>query len=194
MSRAGVTPAGATLAGLVLAAGAGRRFGGPKALAEVDGERLVDRSVRLLRTGGCHPVVVVSGAVHLEVGSATVVHNPQWDSGMGSSLRVGLAAQPEDATAAVVVLVDTPWLAAEAVRRLAAAHADGTDLAVATYEGRRGHPVLLGRAHWTGITAVASGDIGAKAYLAGRPDVVEVDCTGLGDPTDVDTPAQLDGA
>ena len=180
-----------TIAGLVLAAGAGTRFGGPKALAEIAGERLVDRSVRILRSGGCAPVVVVSGAAMFSVAGGRVVHNPQWASGMGSSLRAGLAALPEQVTAAVVVLVDTPWLAPEAVRRVAAAYAGGATLAVATYAGRRGHPVLLGRDHWAGIAAGADGELGARAYLAGRTDVAEVDCTGLGDPADVDTPAQL---
>jgi molybdenum cofactor cytidylyltransferase/nicotine blue oxidoreductase len=62
---------------------------------------------------------------------------------------------------------------------------------VATYDGRRGHPVLLGREHWTAVAAAAKGDVGARAYLAGRTDVVEVDCTGTGDPTDVDEPEAL---
>jgi CTP:molybdopterin cytidylyltransferase MocA len=180
-----------TLAGLVLAAGAGRRFGGPKALAQIGGERLVDRAVTLLRSGGCSHVVAVSGAARFEVDGATVVHNPRWASGMGSSLRVGLAALPADATGVLVVLVDTPWLAPEAVRRLVAVHAGGAGLAVATYDGQRGHPVLLGREHWAAIAATAHGDAGARGFLAGRTDVVEVDCTGLGDPADVDTPDGL---
>ena len=89
-----------TVAGLVLAAGAGRRFGGPKALVELDGERLVDRMVRVLRAGGCQPLVVVAGAVPLAVSGATVVDNPDWRTGMGSSLRSGLAALPDQASRA----------------------------------------------------------------------------------------------
>ena len=114
-----------TVAGLVLAAGAGRRFGGPKALVELDGERLVDRMVRVLRAGGCQPLVVVAGAVPLAVSDATVVDNPDWRTGMGSSLRSGLAALPDQASAAVVVLVDTPWIGPDAVDRLVQAHATG---------------------------------------------------------------------
>lgn len=180
-----------TVAGLVLAAGAGARFGRPKADLTVGGVRLVDRAVELLVAGGCEPVVVVSGAVRLQVDGAAVVHNDAWASGMGSSLRRGLAAMPADATAAVVLLVDTPWLGAESVRRVMTAHRAGAELAVATYGGQRGHPVLLGREHWADITATVTGDVGARSYLAGRSDVIEVDCTGTGDPTDVDVPTAL---
>lgn len=179
------------VAGIVLAAGEGRRFGRPKAIVELDGERLVDRAVRLAASGGCHPVFVVSGAVALDVRGAFVVPNPQWRTGMGSSLRAGLDALPESVSAVVVVLVDTPWLGADAVRRLISAHARGALLAVATYDGQPGHPVLLGRPHWDAIRAHASGDMGARAYLRGRSDVHEVDCTGTGDPSDIDTPADL---
>ncbi len=188
----GPAPRGTQVAGLVLAAGKGRRFGRPKAVVTIDGERLVDRAVRTVAGGGCAPVVVVSGAVPLDVPGAAVVHNPHWSSGMGSSLRVGLAAMPDHVSAAVVLLVDLPWLGAEAVRRVIAAHREGWTLAVATYGGRRGHPVLLGRQHWNGICGLAHGDIGAKAYLAKHPeDVIEVDCTGTGDPADADVPEAL---
>lgn len=181
-----------TVAGVVLAAGEGRRFGGPKAVAELAGERLVDRAVRLAREGGCDPVVVVAGAVPLEVRGADVVDNPDWASGMGSSLRAGLAALPAEVGAAIVLLVDTPWVGPGAVRRLLSAHRTGARLAIATYEGRRGHPVLLGRDHWPDIAATAFGDSGARRFLESRPDeVVEVDCTGTGAPTDVDLPADL---
>ena len=181
-----------TVAGLVLAAGAGRRFGGPKALVEFGGERLVDRAVRVVSAGGCAPVVVVAGAAPLDVPGALVVDNPDWATGMGSSLRTGLAALCGPATAALIILVDTPGLGPDAVRRLVHAHHAGAELAVATYGGERGHPVLLGRSHWAAAAASAVGDRGARWYLASRRDaVVEVDCTGTGDPRDVDDPADL---
>jgi CTP:molybdopterin cytidylyltransferase MocA len=181
-----------TVAGLVLAAGEGRRFGEPKALVEVAGERLVDRAVRLVGDGGCEPIVVVIGAARVDVPGVVVVDNPDWRTGMGSSLRAGLAALPATVSAAVVVLVDTPWVGLEAVRRLVAAHRQGSQLAVATYAGERGHPVLIGRPHWAGVAAAAVGDAGARGYLASRPDdVVEIDCTGTGDPRDIDNPSQL---
>jgi CTP:molybdopterin cytidylyltransferase MocA len=189
-----------TVAGLVLAAGEGRRFGGPKAVAMLAGERLVDRAVRTLTEGGCSPVVVVSGAVDLEVAGARVVANPLWRSGMGSSLRAGLvdlAAAGDrgaaDIEATIVLLVDTPWVSAEAVRRLVD-QGSGASAAIATYDGRRGHPVLLSAPVWPAVAELALGDTAARAWLQANPgSVLEVDCTGLGSPRDVDRPEDLTG-
>lgn len=179
-------------AGLVLAAGEGRRFGGPKAVATLAGERLVDRAVRILHEGGCSPITVVSGAVDLVVPGAAVIPNPLWPSGMGSSLRAGLrATEGTDATAVVVLLVDTPWVSPLAVQRLVEAVAD-SPAAIATYSGRRGHPVRLDRPIWAEVAGLAEGDVAAKAWLRSHPQqVLEVDCSGLGDPRDVDTAEQL---
>lgn len=171
-------------AGLVLAAGEGRRFGGPKAPYLLDGERLVDRAVHLLRDVGCEPVVVVLGAWVGRVDDADItVVNDDWASGMGSSLRVGLATlDGTEADRVVVTLVDLPGLTTEAVQRLVDA---GSDLAQAAYAGERGHPVLLGRAHWPGVLAVADGDRGARAYLAAHEvALVEVGDVASGDDLD----------
>src|SRR5262249_1507491 len=78
--------------GLLLGGGEGRRLGMPKALVEIGGERLTDRGVRMLHEAGCTPIVVVTGAARVDVAGAVVVHNPDWRTGMGSSLRVGLSA------------------------------------------------------------------------------------------------------
>ena len=181
-------------AGLLLAAGAGRRFGGPKALVEVDGRPLVVRGVEVLRQGGCEPVVVVLGAaadrVRPLVQDADVVVADGWDEGMGASLRAGLAALTDTpAQACVVALVDQPRVTAQAVARLAAA--DG-DAAVATYGGAPRNPVRLARAVWPEVAALAVGDTGARAWLRAHPDrVVAVPCDDVADPVDVDTPADL---
>lgn len=177
-----MTPA----AGLVLAAGEGRRFGGPKAPVVIDGERLVDRAVRVLTEGGCSPVVVVLGAWVGDVPGAQVVINPTWSSGMGSSLSVGLQRlrHEPDVDRALVTLVDLPGLTPAAVERLL--HCT-TDLAAAAYDGERGHPVLMGRDHWAAIAASASGDSGAKDYLRANPlELIEVG--DIADGTDLDVP------
>ncbi len=175
-----------TVAGLVLAAGAGTRFGEPKAPVVVDGERLVDRSVRVLRAGGCDPVIVVLGAWVGEVPDATVVVNDAWSEGMGRSLRVGLeACARTDAEAVVVTLVDLPGLTEEAVHRIAVA--DGSIVAAA-YAGQRGHPVRFARALWPEVEASAEGDAGARAFLAGRTDLMLVEVGDVAAGTDLDTP------
>jgi CTP:molybdopterin cytidylyltransferase MocA len=186
------------IAGLVLAAGGGSRYGTPKALVRLRGRLLVERAVDLLAAGGCDPVLVVLGAAADEVlaaarlpETAVVVRNPDWPTGMGSSLRVGLAAVPAQADAVVVTLVDTPGLGPESVRRLVAA-AGPVDAAQATYGGRPGHPVLLGRTVITEVAAAATGDRGAGPWLAAHPERVRlVACDGTGDPRDVDVPDDL---
>jgi nicotine blue oxidoreductase len=166
----------------------------PKALAERAGRRWVDLALDVLRHGGCDPLVVVLGAAADEVrtvaalAGAAVVENPGWAEGIGSSLRTGLAAlAATDAPAAVVLLVDTPGITPAAVRRVAAA-ATAEALAIATYAGRDGHPVLLGRAHWAGVAALAEGDTGARAYLRARAaEVRRIPCDDIADGTDIDT-------
>jgi CTP:molybdopterin cytidylyltransferase MocA len=182
-----------TVAGLVLAAGEGRRLGQPKALLEIDGERLVDRAVRVLQEAGCSPVYVVAGAAPL-VGVAsqglapvTVVDNPDWPTGMGSSVRCGLAAVAEDAV--VIMVVDTPGIGADVVRRLVDAYTAGASAAVATYDGAPRNPVLLARQHFADVSILAVGDVGARVFLAANADIVtEVNCSDIGDPSDIDTP------
>ncbi|HET9518694.1 MAG TPA: NTP transferase domain-containing protein, partial [Actinoplanes sp.] len=148
-----------TTAGVVLAAGAGSRYGMAKALVAYRGELLVRRAAAALRDAGCaHPVVVV-GADAARVRAAApeldYVDNPEWASGMGSSLRAGLAALTDTpACAAVVLLVDMPGVTPAAVRRVRALAAPDA-LAVGGYADRRGHPVLLGRHHWAPVAAAA---------------------------------------
>ena len=183
-----------TVAGLVLAAGAGRRYGMPKALVEYEGSLLVERAVRTARAV-CDPVLVVLGAqaadvwARADLAGATVLVNADWASGMASSLRTGLdgvRGWPERIDAALILLVDMPGMTPAALQRIAG-QASPDALAVATYDGVRGHPVLLGREHWAGVAETATGDEGARRYLAAHH-VTEVDCTGLADPADLDVP------
>jgi CTP:molybdopterin cytidylyltransferase MocA len=183
---------------LLLAAGAGRRFGMPKALVRHQGRLFVEHAADVLHEAGCTPVVVVLGALSEDVrttaalSGSSLVDNPDWETGMGSSLRVGLAALAgTDATAVVVLPVDTPGVTAAAVRRLAEL-ASPDALARATYDGQPGHPVLMGREHWTGAADLATGDEGAKPYLARHP-VTKVPCEDVAGGADVDRPEDLPG-
>ncbi|MGH3797546.1 MAG: nucleotidyltransferase family protein [Pseudonocardiaceae bacterium] len=185
------------IAGLLLAAGAGRRYGMPKAL--VDDGAWLRRAVGVLTDGGCEPVLVVLGAAAdqaatLVPDSAGTVLATDWAQGMGASLRAGLdalsGAVGPQVQAALVHLVDLPDVDVSVVGRLAAqaGNAGPAVLARAVFDGRPGHPVLLGRQHWADIVASASGDRGARDWLAGRSDLTLVDCSDLASGVDVDRP------
>lgn len=171
------------VAGVVLAAGAGTRFGMPKVLAE-QGEWL-RRAVDALAGGGCDDVVVVLGAAVVDVPPpARAVVAQDWADGMSASLRAGLGAI-DGAELAVLHLGDTPDVGADVVARVLEA-AEPSGLARATYGGRPGHPVVIARRHWSGLLSTLHGDEGARAFLAGRDDVVAVECGDLATGEDVD--------
>ena len=184
-----------TVAGVLLAAGEGSRFGRPKALVELNGQTLAARGVNLLRAGGADPVLVVTGAAEVELDGIHTVYNPEWRTGMGSSLRAALQAltgTSEGVGAVVVALADQPLVGAEAVARLIAAYRDGASVAVAAYDGQPRNPVLLAREHWAEVMATATGDQGARTFLRTRRDLVTlVECGDTGRPDDIDTPADL---
>jgi molybdenum cofactor cytidylyltransferase/nicotine blue oxidoreductase len=183
--------------GLVLAAGAGSRYGGPKALVVgLDGEGWLARAVAVLRDGGCSSVGVVLGAEAEQArrllpadAAVQVVVSERWADGLSASLASGLAAaEAGNADAVVITLVDLPALTAEAVRRvIASVGATSSGIGRATYAGAPGHPVLLGRDHWRSVIDLASGDSGARDYLADAATVL-VGCDDLGGGDDVDEP------
>ncbi|MFF0889541.1 NTP transferase domain-containing protein [Streptomyces sp. NPDC003456] len=191
------TPA---VAGLLLAAGGGRRLGGrPKALLTHRGRPLVEHAVRVLREGGCTTVHVVLGARADEVRAraaldgCVLVDNPEWERGMGTSLRAGLdSLSGSPARAALVALVDQPGIGPEAVARVLRAYDGESALVSAAYDGVRGHPVLFGAAHWAGVASSAEGDRGARAYLREHAAQVRlVECGDVARPYDIDTEADL---
>ncbi|WP_228480891.1 MULTISPECIES: NTP transferase domain-containing protein [Microbacterium] len=197
------------IVGLVLAAGAGTRFGAPKGLArDAAGTPWLVRAVQALSRGGCDRVLVAVGARGDEVAGlvpagAEVVHVADWAAGLSATLRAGLVAANGAAVggvtapgvtaggvAAVVVLpVDVPDAPAAAVRRVI--DAAGTDVAgalvQASYAGAPGHPVLLGGRHLDEIAQQVAGDDGARAYLRAHA-VTRVDCGDLWSGADIDTP------
>ena len=190
--------------GLLLAAGAGRRMGRPKSLLrDPHGVPYVDRAVGTMFEGGCSSVTVVLGASAVdarllldEAGwcddpDVEVVVAHDWGEGMGASLRAGLASLVGGPfEAALVTLVDLPDVDAAVLRRVLAAGSGAGTLVRATYDGRPGHPVLIGREHWAGVVADAHGDRGARTYLAAH-EAVPCECGDLATGRDVDRPDDL---
>ncbi|GAA1742112.1 nucleotidyltransferase family protein [Aeromicrobium alkaliterrae] len=180
------------VAGLVLAAGSGTRFGLPKALARSsDGTAWIALACAALREGGCGPVVVSLGdlaecALHLVPADAEPVVVRDHAVGLSASLRAGLAAlEASSAEVAVVTLVDLPEQAPEAVLRVLGPRPGAPTLRRATFDAGPGHPVVIGRDHWGPLVEHLAGDVGARAYLAAHG-VTGVDCTDLGGGHDVD--------
>jgi CTP:molybdopterin cytidylyltransferase MocA len=184
----------------VLAAGRGLRFGGdiPKPLVELGGRALVLHAVDAARGSGLAPLAVVvsddrtaATVSRTEAGEVLIVRNDAPERGISSSLHAALRALGPDASidGVVVGLADQPLMGPDAYRRVSGALSSDAQLAVATYGGVRGNPVLIGRAHWDEALAL-EGDEGARVLLR-RHGAVEVPCDGTGEPTDIDTPEDL---
>ncbi|WP_089013589.1 nucleotidyltransferase family protein [Micromonospora inositola] len=180
---------------MIIAAGGGRRLGGPEALLHQGEKPLVNRMIDTMVEAGCEQIVVVLGAAADQVRQttdltgATVVVNRAWGTGVGSSIRAGLAALTDDGIEAVVVApVDMPGLTAGAIRRVTALPYPDV-LVCATYDGLRGYPMLFGRRHWAGIATLASADVGARPYLLAHKDqIVDISCDSVADGSRIDSP------
>lgn len=172
------------VAGIVLAAGAGTRYGMPKVLA-AQGEWL-RTAIDALFAGGCDDVVVVLGAAVGDVPApARAVVAEDWSDGLSASLRTGLTSV--DGDYAVLHTVDTPDVGGDVIRRvLDAATSTPSGLARATYTGTPGHPVVVARKHWAELLRGLHGDEGARSFLFGRDDVVAVECADLATGRDID--------
>lgn len=173
--------------GVLLAAGAGLRYGKPKVLVE----GWLDAALGALRDGGCAEIVLVLGAAEVAAPpGVTAVTASDWRDGLSASVRAGLAeADRMGADYAVLHVVDTPDVGAAVVARvLSDALASSGGLARASFGGRPGHPVVLARRHWPAVVAVLSNDRGAGEYLRGRDDVEMVDCSDLANGRDIDVP------
>lgn len=180
---------------LVLAAGAGSRFGGGKLLAPIGGRPVLQHVLDALATAGLADVVVVLGRDAAAVESAVAwraerrVVNPDPERGLATSLHLGFGAVPADAAGVLVALGDQPLVSAEVIRSLLDAPADrDRPIVVPTYADDRGrNPVLVRRPAFH-LVVEAEGDHGLGPVLATHPELVEAIEVGGINP-DVDTPA-----
>lgn len=164
---------------ILLAAGAGRRWGGPKALAEIDGRSFLDIAVHTISRAELGWIAIVTGAESEKVrASLTVprmsrdtrfsratlqwVHNPEWKAGRTGSLQRGLSALPDWAAGALIHQVDFPHVSAETFAALAGTFEFATDaddsIFLPVRQGRRGHPILIGKGIWPEIEAMGPED------------------------------------
>ncbi len=181
-------------AGVLLAAGAGTRYAGPrhKLLADLDGQGVMSRALGSLLGASLEAVVVVTGAVDVSGvlaatgGDISVIDNDRWESGIASSVRCAASWAARRGHSAIVVgLADQPFVTSAAWRSVAASVAP---IAVGTYDGRRGNPVRLAREVWPLLPS--GGDEGARTVMRRFPElVVPVACEGS--PDDIDTVEDL---
>ncbi len=186
------------ISAVLLAAGAGSRFGGGKLLAPFDGQTLIEATLSGLREAPVDEIIVMVGKRPEELRSVCepygtrVVENPGWEKGMSTSVRAGLDALEPEARAAVFLLADQPLVGSGAVRRLVEAFERGADVAVATYGGAPRNPVLFARKVWPLVRRELSGDEGARRFIRRHPELVtQVPCDSVADPADVDTVEDL---
>lgn len=187
------------IAGVVLAAGEGRRFGGGKQLAELEGRPLLEHALAASAEGGLEPRFVVLGAnaerilASIDLHGHEVVVCPDWQEGMAASLRAGVAAaRSAGADAILVTLGDQPRVGAEAIARVLASRGgpDGASRAVrGSYDGVPGHPALLEASLFDALLAL-SGDEGARGVFKSAGTYL-VACEDIAVPTDVDEVGDL---
>lgn len=192
---------GANIVGVVLAAGQSRRMGQTNKLTMlVDGTPMVARVVDTLQQGGVERVIVVTGHEPDEIRDALsgcdveFAHNPDFEEGMGTSVRAGVSALGEDVDGALIALADMPWVALDVIDRLVAAFSPDAEVSIyiPMYGKKRGNPVLWGAQRFPELCELA-GDVGGKVLFRRHPEAIRyVDVESAGVNIDVDTPDALD--
>jgi molybdenum cofactor cytidylyltransferase len=185
---------------LILAGGAGRRFGGGKLMADLAGAPVIRRVAERVAGTGFAETLVVTGADDAGLRAALagvpcrIVHAPEWAEGMAATLRSGIDALAPDAPGVCVFLGDMPLVPVGLCAALAVAASEAGFAARPRCEGKPGHPVAFTRAAFADLMAL-TGDQGATALLNQRPDVVAYcDTADNGALMDIDTPADLAAA
>jgi molybdenum cofactor cytidylyltransferase len=165
--------------GIILAAGVGRRMGTTKQLLPFRGKPLLQWSIDAARSAGLSPVIIVLGhqreriRAEIDCRETRLVENPEYEQGQSSSLRIGMAALPDDCPAVVCLLGDQPLVGPEVIRQLVAAYRQsGAPIVIPTCRGRRGNPVLLERSLFPSLMNL-SGDTGGRALFADHESVIE---------------------
>jgi CTP:molybdopterin cytidylyltransferase MocA len=140
------------VAGVILAAGEGKRFGQPKATAQIDGVTFLEKIAKILKDVGCRPIIAVGGsdtgmiiqeATRLEIG---YIINKDWEKGQFSSLKTGLASLKQEVCGALITLVDHPFVVPETYKLLKDAFTKSPKrIIIPVYDHRRGHPIVLPR-------------------------------------------------
>jgi molybdenum cofactor cytidylyltransferase len=185
------------IAGLVLAAGLGRRMGSVKPLIDIDGAPSLGRVLATLDASGIRLVAVVLGKDaerirrEVDLGGRLVVLNPSPERGMASSLALGLSALPADAEGVAILHADMPYLQPTTVRAVLRLAAEA-EIAAPCWQGVRGFPVFFRRSQWDGLRASLHGDTGGKDFIrrhADRLRTVEVEDPGC--VRDIDRPGDL---
>ncbi|VVM07815.1 nucleotidyltransferase family protein [Methylacidimicrobium tartarophylax] len=188
------------MAAIVLAAGGSVRMRpAHKLLLPIGGEALIRRAVRSAREAELFPIIVVVGYRGNEAAAAVAdlgvicLPNPEWETGIASSIRAGIAALPDDCPGTVILLADMPRVDASHLRRLSNAFASNEEagILIPTYRGRRGNPLIWSRRHFAALAAL-SGDRGGSALLVQLgPFVREVPMEDDGVLVDLDTPDEF---
>lgn len=185
------------VAAVILAAGGSSRFGRAKQLLKFRGETLVQRAVRAAGEGGCDPVIVVVGklgdAIQRELRSTAtiVVENPEWQRGLGTSIRRGLQELGDSIDAVVILTCDQPLVDDSVIAELIAAHDKTRKPIIASrYADTLGVPVLFDRSCFADLLALPD-DSGAKTLLTSRPNDVAAVTFEQG-AIDIDTPEDFE--
>jgi molybdenum cofactor cytidylyltransferase len=183
--------------GLILAAGGSTRLGQPKQLLDFNGETLAHATVRAAREGGCDPVCAVTGHQRAEVEETVkdlgprLVHNEDWRQGIGSSIRLGVNAMKEKASALLILVCDQPAVSADLIRLIIRRHEEtGLPIVASAYAGTLGIPALFDRACFPELLEIGDSH-GAKPLILRDPSRVATVDFPEGE-IDLDSPADLE--